>query len=85
MFVLNKIHSTISRTLFSTFSRVPGPSNQININLYLTEATTLHHSEKVVDLWPSWRAFNPISIFNFPDFKINFISLILSAYSKNSC
>ena len=48
---------------------------QVNISLYLKEASTLRHSKKLNDLKSSWCAFNPISLFGFPDFKINLISL----------
>ena len=47
---------------------------QVNISLYLTEATTLHHSKELTSLKPSWSTFSPISLFGFPDFKINFNS-----------
>ena len=49
---------------------------QDDISLYLTEATALRHSRELVGFEPSWCAFNPISLFGFPDFKnqIYFIS-----------
>ena len=50
--------------------------HQIDNSLYFTEATALHHSKILTSLKASWRTFSPISLFGFPDFKINFISLM---------
>ena len=52
---------------------------QVNIILYLEEATALHHSCKLAGLKPSWCIFSCSSLFGFLDFKINFISF-LSTY-----
>ena len=47
--------------------------HQVDISLYLTEATALQHSRKLVGFKPLWCTFKPISLFGFPDFKFNFI------------
>ena len=46
---------------------------QVKICIYLTEATILYRSRELTDLKPSWYTFTSISLFGFPDFKINFI------------
>ena len=52
--------------------------HQVDISLYLTEATTLLHSKELVGLKPSRFTFSLISLFDFMDFKINFIWLYFS-------
>ena len=37
------------------------------------EAIALRHSKELIGLKPSWCIFSPVSIYNFLDFKINFI------------
>ena len=40
--------------------------HQVDINLYLTKATALHHSKELASLRPPWCTFNPIHLFLFP-------------------
>ena len=47
----------VSRTLKFVFQS----NQQLNISLYLTKATTLHHSRESIGLKTSWWTFNPIS------------------------
>ena len=51
---------------------------QVDISLYLPEAAALHHSKESTNLKPSSCAFSPIDLFGFPDFKINFISFLIT-------
>ena len=51
---------------------------QVNISLYLMEASALHHSREFASLKPSWCTFNPSSLFGFLDFQINLISLYVN-------
>ena len=62
--------NVVPRNLKSFFQS----DQQINISLYLTEATALRHSKELNGLKPSWCTFNPVSLFGFPNFKINFVS-----------
>ena len=49
---------------------------QVNISLYLAEvATVVCHSRELAGLKPCWCTFRPTSLFIFPDFRINFVSL----------
>ena len=65
---LQSFENVIRGSLKSFFQVNP----QVNITLYLTEATTLRHSKEIIGLKPSWCAF----LFDCMDFKINFISFI---------
>ena len=56
---------------------------QVNISLYSTDDSALHHFRKLTGLKPSWCAFSPISPFGFLDFKINFISFIGDKQQEN--
>ena len=62
-----------SRNLKSFFQL----DHQVDISLYLTEATTPRHSRELAGLKPSSCTFNPISLFGFPDFEIKFNCIIL--------
>ena len=46
---------------------------QVDVSLYLAEATALHHSKKSIGSKPFKCTFNPISLFEFSDFRINVI------------
>ena len=48
---------------------------QIDISLYLTEATIVRHCRELVGLIPSWCDFSPISLFSYPNFTVSFISV----------
>ena len=55
--------------------------HQVDISLYLTEATALRHCRELANLKLLWCIFNPISLHGFMDFKINFI-IFHNKYSK---
>ena len=46
----------------------------VNISLYVIEVAALCHSRELIGLKPSSCTFIPVSLFGFPDYKINFIS-----------
>ena len=48
---------------------------QVDISLPFTEATALCHPRELASLKPSLSTYNPISLFSFLDFKINFVSM----------
>ena len=69
---LSLFEKVVPRSLESFFQ-----VDQVDIALYNMEATTLHHSTtqmKTVGLKPSWRTFNHIKLFCFPNSKLNFIT-----------
>ena len=56
--------------------------HQMDINLYLMEATALCHSRELASLKPSWCTFNPISLFGFPDFKLKIHFIVINTWAN---
>ena len=75
--IRDKFPSLFENVLLGSFKSFFQFDQQVNICFYLTEATALRHSRESTGLKPSLCTFNPISLFNFPDSRINFTSLHL--------
>ena len=69
--IKDKFPSLIENVVLGSLKSFFQLDQQVDINHYLIEATVLRHSRELVGLKPSRCALNPISLFGFPDFKIN--------------
>ena len=70
----DKFPSLFENVLLGSLKSFVQINQQVNVSLYVTEATALCHYRELIGLKPSSCTFIPINLFGFPDYKINFIS-----------
>ena len=80
--IRNKFSSLCKSVVLGSFRSFFQLNHQVDISLYLTEATALRHSREVVGLEPSWCTFNFISFFDALNFKINILSLHFTSWME---
>jgi hypothetical protein len=85
------LYNPIREKFLSLFKNVvPGSlksffqwDQQVNVRLYLTEATALCHSRELIGLESLWCTFSPISLFGLLDLKISFISFHWNEFMRS--
>ena len=79
--IRDKFPSTFDNVVLRSLKSFFQLDQQVNISMYPTETSALRQSKELAGWKPSWCTFKPTSLFIFPDFRINFISLHATAWN----
>ena len=68
-FIKDKFHSPFEKVVLRRLKSFFQMDHQVNVSIYLTQATTLHHSRELASLTSSWCIISPIRLLASKTFK----------------